>query len=220
MLFSPFCYSFDLNIIDGPQTRPDLRGSVTPRSRGSRKCYCDVYTQVKNTLTYIHSASVQERIRVRKQVVHYTFWHMSTITKLSQDVTQYYKNIISPIGANARVQRDIQLWTVQKALTSYKRKVERQARGAGRIGPQTINCWSTTLLLRNSDQQKVHYGPNSGIWTCRFRVGRSNLTSGKLSAKWRARIGMHASINLSQNHVLKIVLLWTQAYRSRQWGSK
>jgi len=32
---------------------------------------------------------------------------MSTITKLPQDVTQYYKNITSPIGANARIQRDI-----------------------------------------------------------------------------------------------------------------
>jgi len=40
--------------------------------------------------------------------VHYTFQHMSTITKLSQDVTQYYKNITSPIGANARIQRDVQ----------------------------------------------------------------------------------------------------------------
>jgi len=28
--------------------------------------------------------------------------HMSTITKLSQDVTQYYKNITIPIGANAK----------------------------------------------------------------------------------------------------------------------
>ena len=28
--------------------------------------------------------------------MHYTFQHMSTITKLPQDVTQYYKNITSP----------------------------------------------------------------------------------------------------------------------------
>jgi len=33
---------------------------------------------------------------------------MNTITKLSQDVTQYYKNITSPIDANARIQSDIQ----------------------------------------------------------------------------------------------------------------
>jgi len=40
-------------------------------------------------------------------VVHYTFQHMNTVTKLSQDVTQYYKNITSPIGANSRIQSDI-----------------------------------------------------------------------------------------------------------------
>jgi len=39
--------------------------------------YRHVYTQV----------SVQARIRVRKHVVHYTFKHISTIIKLSSDVT-------------------------------------------------------------------------------------------------------------------------------------
>ena len=29
-------------------------------------------------------------------------------TKLSQNVTQYYKNIISPIGANATIQSNVQ----------------------------------------------------------------------------------------------------------------
>jgi len=33
---------------------------------------------------------------------------MSTITRLSQDVTQYYKNITSPIDANAKIQGNIQ----------------------------------------------------------------------------------------------------------------
>jgi len=35
--------------------------------------------------------------------------HMSTITKLSPGVTQYYNNIASLIGAIARIQRDIQV---------------------------------------------------------------------------------------------------------------
>jgi len=39
---------------------------------------------------------------------------MSTITKLSKDVIQYYKNITSQIGTNARIQRDLHIWTVQK----------------------------------------------------------------------------------------------------------
>jgi len=34
---------------------------------------------------------------------------MSTITKLLKDVTQYNKNITSPIGAIASVQRDVQV---------------------------------------------------------------------------------------------------------------
>jgi len=37
-------------------------------------------------------------------MMHYAFQHMSAITKLSQNVKQYYKNITSPIGANARIQ--------------------------------------------------------------------------------------------------------------------
>jgi len=40
---------------------------------------------------------------VRKYAVHYIFRHKSTSTKLSQDVTQYYKNIVSPIGAKVRI---------------------------------------------------------------------------------------------------------------------
>jgi len=32
---------------------------------------------------------------------------MNTMKKLSQDVTQFYKNIISPIGTNVRIQSDI-----------------------------------------------------------------------------------------------------------------
>jgi len=59
---------------------------------------------------------------------------MSTITKLSQDVTQYYKNITSPIGANERIQRDTQLRTVQKELTSHRGKTREPSRGAWKDG--------------------------------------------------------------------------------------
>ena len=54
---------------------------------------------------------------------------MSTIIKLSQDVTQYYKNITSPISANTRTQRDT-IMNSTKALTSYKRKNSRDKQGA------------------------------------------------------------------------------------------
>ena len=36
----------------------------------STETLCDIYTQVGNTLTYIHLASVHARIRARKYVVH------------------------------------------------------------------------------------------------------------------------------------------------------
>jgi len=42
-------------------------------------------------------------------MVHYTFQHVSTLTKLLPDETQYYTNISSPIGANARIQGDVQV---------------------------------------------------------------------------------------------------------------
>ena len=71
-------------------------------------------------------------------MVHYTFQYMSTITKLSQDVTQYYKNITSPIDVNTRIQRDIQVRTVQRALTSYKKKIREMSKRPGRIRPQTV----------------------------------------------------------------------------------
>ena len=54
---------------------------------------------------------------------------MSIITKLSQDVTQYYKNNTSSIGVNARIHRDMQLWTTQKVLTSYKKKTQETSMG-------------------------------------------------------------------------------------------
>ena len=98
-------------------------------------------------------AKHQYRIRARKYVVHYTFQHMSTITKLSSDVAQYYKNITSPIRANVRIQRDVQVWTVQMMLTSLQKKNSRETqRGPRRIGLWTV-CWGSTLQLRISDQQ-------------------------------------------------------------------
>jgi len=62
-------------------------------------------------------------------MVHYIFQHMSTITKLSPDVTQYYKNITSLIGVNTKIQRDVQEWTVQGALMSLQKENSRDAQG-------------------------------------------------------------------------------------------
>jgi len=73
-----------------------------PISRGTETLLRRIYASWKCPHVYMLS-SVQAKIRVPKYVAHYTFQHKSIITKLSQDVTQYYNNIISPIGANARI---------------------------------------------------------------------------------------------------------------------
>jgi len=82
---------------------------------------------------------------------------MSTITKLSQDVIQYYKNITSPIGANMRIQRDIQILTVQKMLTSDKRKTREMSKGAGRKrildGLLEIHAFTVSFL---SATRRIH----------------------------------------------------------------
>jgi len=65
--------------------------------------------------------------------MHYTFQHMSTITKLSPDVTQYYKNITSPM-AQMQEYKDIYKYEQYKWRSRvYKRKTRETRRGPGRI---------------------------------------------------------------------------------------
>ena len=54
---------------------------------------------------------------------------MSTITELSPEVIQYYRNITSLICAIARLQADVQIWTVQRHSRVYKRKTREAHRG-------------------------------------------------------------------------------------------
>jgi len=130
-------------------------------------------------------------------MVHYTFQHMSTIIRLSQDVTQYYKNTISRIGANARIQRGIQLWTVQKALTSHKRKTREPNMGLERMGPQTVYRWSTLPLCISDQQQGESSSFKLRDLEMRIQGSQNSPTSGVANAKWRARINTRVSINPS-----------------------
>ena len=162
----------------------------------------------KNTLTYIRYASVHARIRAQKYVVYYTFQHTSTITKLSQVVTKYYKNITSLIGVNVRIQREKQVWTVQKVLTSYKRKTRESNRGRRRIGPQIglpliLGCYSCTLWSTRSP-------PLSKFQDLDMQIQRSqnSPTSGVVNAKRRAGTTCIDKF-VSNEHVLKIVS-WVQ----------
>jgi len=54
-------------------------------------------------------------------------------------------------------------------FTSYKKEIREPNRGSGRKGSKTVYSWSSTLSLRNSNQQEFHYGPSFRIWTCRSR---------------------------------------------------
>ena len=58
---------------------------------------------------------------------------MRTITKLSPDVTQYYNNITSLIGANARIQRDYKNEQYKRLPRVNRRKTREAHRGPGRI---------------------------------------------------------------------------------------
>ena len=62
--------------------------------------------------------------------MHYIFQHMSTITKLSQDVTQYYKNIISPDRRNCEnTKRYTGMYSTKDALELQKKNSRDEQRG-------------------------------------------------------------------------------------------
>jgi len=68
-----------------------------PRSRRYEDVTATYIHRSKYPHIYMLSISIA-RTRVQKYAVHYTFQHMSTIAKLSYDVTQYCKNTTSLIG--------------------------------------------------------------------------------------------------------------------------
>ena len=77
---------------------------------------------------------------------------MSIITKLSQDVTQYYKNITSPIGANTEYKKIYNYEQYKRCSRVTKRKIREFSKGPERKGLWTVCRWFT-LPLRISDQQ-------------------------------------------------------------------
>jgi len=80
-----------------------------------------------------------------------------TITKLLPDVTQYYKNITSAIDANARTQRDVQVWTVQKEAQSYNRKTLEPGIGAWKDRvPDDLPMIHTTAAPLRWSTGRVH----------------------------------------------------------------
>ena len=106
---------------------------------------------------------------------------------------------------NARIQGDIQIWTVQKIFMSYKKKIRETSRRPRRIGLKTVSRWST-LPLRIPDQQPKEC-ISSKLWDLNIQVqgSQNSLASGVMNAKWYAGSSTCVSINLNQKHALKTV---------------
>ena len=111
-----------------------------------------IYASQKYLHVYTLSISTGKN-QSTEVVVHYTFQHMSTITKLSPEVIQYYMNITSLVCAIAGIHVNVQEWTVKGTHEFTKGKLGRRTRGPGRIELWTV-CWRSTLPLRHSDQQQ------------------------------------------------------------------
>ena len=145
-------------------------------------------------------------------MVHYTFQRMSTITKLSPEVIKYYMNITSQICAIARLQRDVQVWTVHRHSRVYKRKTREAHRGAWkdrasdgllRIHASAAPLWSATGGTHTLQAP----------WPGHEDPGESDETpqaSGDTKARWRAEISISVSIKPNHNLALKTVS-WAEA---------
>ena len=152
--------------------------------------------------------------------MHYAFQHMSTITKLSSDVTQYYKNITSPIGANARIQRDVQVWTVQGHSRVYREKTRETRRGVekDRASDGLLEIYATPILLKSE----------LGESTCsklrdlniQIQGSQNSPMISKMSAKWRAGRSTCVSINPSPRTCIenRLISIGIQEKGMRQQG--
>ena len=63
---------------------------------------------------------------------------MNTITKLSQDVTQYYKNITALIGTNARNTKRYTIMNSTKSAHELQKENSKGSRGPGRTELRTV----------------------------------------------------------------------------------
>ena len=115
-------------------------------------------------------------------MVHYTFQHMSTITKLSPAVIQYYMNITSLICAIAGLQEMYKYEQYTGTHEFTKGKLERHTRRPGRIELQMV-FWGSMLPLRHSDQQ---LGESTSCklrdLDMRIQKSQNSLTSGVVNA--------------------------------------
>jgi len=115
-----------------------------------RKRYCDVYRRSEiYTLSISTGKNQSKKVYGALYIPTYEY-NYKFITGYDTILQEYYIT-----NANARIQRDIQLWIVQKVLMSYKKKTQETSMGPGRTAPRIVNRWSTilpcpTLITRKS----------------------------------------------------------------------
>jgi len=155
---------------------------VTPPSRG----YEDV------TVTYIRRSEIPSRIYAKYQyrqeseyentwcIIHSNIWVQ---LQSYHQRWQYYKNITSLIGANAKIQRDVHMWIVQRRSRVYRRKTRETRRGAKRMGLWKV-CWRSTLPLHLSGQQ-LGESTRSKLWDLDMRIqgSQNSPANGDANAK-------------------------------------
>ena len=136
------------------------------------------------------------RIRVRKQMVHYTFQHIYTTTESSPDVIQYYNNIISQMRKCENTRKCTGMNSI-KVLTSLKRENSRDSQGglegcgSERSAEDPRYCCVT--LIREGENL---HAPGSRTWTWESR-GVKWYSPGEWwsKIKWWSRVStiMHIS---------------------------
>ena len=144
-----------------------------------------IYTGQKYPHVYMLSISIAKNQSTEEHGGLYipTFeYNYIVITRCDKD----YKNITSSIGANVRIQGNVQVWTVQGVLMSYNRKTLEPSRGPRRMGLQTV-CWRSTLPLRISDQQPEE-STSSKLLDLNMQVqgSQNSPTNGVMNARWCA----------------------------------
>jgi len=107
----------------------------------------------------------------------------------------------------------IQVWTVQKELSSHERETREPSRELGRIGPQKVCRWSCFCCASLISNRENPQAPSSGIWTYRSGGVRNSPMNGVVNAKWRAGTSTRVSINLNQKS-----MYWKSCHEHRHTG--
>ena len=177
-------------VLEATPPSEDTTAPRTPIFR-VRRCYYNVYTWGDNILTYIRKASVHVGIKVWKHCSNIHSNNNNISTMLSQNMIQYYMNITSSRGAKYELQWDIQEWTEQKELTSYKKESREPSNRGWRkdSGRSTVDPLRYHYVIPINRKSTMVQAPRSG------HVGSGESEAPQRVIKW-VPSGMH-----KQTHV-------------------